>query len=114
MFRLATFNVLAKNRDDHAKNFAFLMDSNGGWRTSPAYDLTYSRGPGGEQSTMVIGEGRSPVRKQLIQLAEKFGITKSKSTAILDQVAEAVGKWKLVADEVGVSKASLKTIASGI
>jgi serine/threonine-protein kinase HipA len=114
MFRLAAFNVFAKNRDDHAKNFAFLMDSNGGWRTSPAYDLTYSRGPGGEQSTMVMGEGRSPGRKQLIQLAEKFGITKSKSTAILDQVYEAVGNWKLVADEAGVSKASLKTIASGI
>ena len=65
MFRLATFNVLAKNRDDHAKNFAFLTDSKGDSRTLPAYDLTYSRGPGGEQSTMVVGEGRRPGRKYL-------------------------------------------------
>ena len=114
MFRLAVFNVLAKNRDDHAKNFAFLMDSKGGWRTSPAYDLTYSRGPGGEQSTMVMGEGKNPGRPHLMQLAVKFGIAKSKSTAILDQITEAVGSWKLVADEAGVSKASAKTIASGI
>ncbi len=114
MFRLAAFNVLAKNRDDHAKNFAFLMDAKGGWRTSPAYDLTYSRGPGGEHSTLVMGEGKNPGRPHLMQLAVKFGITKSKSTVILDQVAEAVGNWKLFADEAGVSKASAKTIASGI
>jgi serine/threonine-protein kinase HipA len=114
MFRLAAFNVLAKNRDDHAKNFAFLMDAKGGWRASPAYDLTYSRGPGGEQSTMVMGEGKTPGRPHLLQLAEKFGILKTKAAAILDQVAEAVGNWKLIADEAGVSKASAKTIASGI
>lgn len=52
MFRLAAFNVLAHNRDDHAKNFTFLMDSNGLWRLSPAYDLIFSSGPRGEQSMM--------------------------------------------------------------
>lgn len=114
MFRLAAFNVLAKNRDDHAKNFAFLMDAKGGWRVSPAYDLTYSRGPGGEQSTMVMGEGRNPGRPQLLQLADKFGITKPIAATILDQVGETVGNWKSVAEEAGVSKISIKAIAAGI
>ena len=114
MFRLATFNVLAKNRDDHAKNFAFLMAAKENWRTSPAYDLTYSRGPGGEQSTMVMGEGKTPGRPHLLQLADKFGITKTKSAVILEQVAEAVGNWRSVAREAGVSKASIKAIAAGI
>lgn len=54
MYRLAVFNVLAYNRDDHSKNFSFLMDETGQWKLSPAYDLTFSSGPGGEQSTMVI------------------------------------------------------------
>jgi len=90
------------------------MDAKGGWRASPAYDLTYSRGPGGEQSTMVMGEGKTPGRPHLLQLAEKFGITRAKAAAILDQVAGAVGKWKSVAEEAGVSKASLKAIAKGI
>ena len=90
------------------------MDANGGCRESPAYDLTYSRGPGGEQSTMVMGEGKTPGRPHLLQLAEKFGITRAKAAAILDQVAGAVGKWKSVAEEAGVSKASLKVIATGI
>ena len=58
MFRLASFNVFAMNRDDHAKNFTFLMDENGGWRVNPAYDLTYSRGPGGEQSTVYASKNR--------------------------------------------------------
>ena len=47
-FRLACFNVFAHNRDDRAKNFAFLIDEQGTWRPSPAYDLTISGGPGGE------------------------------------------------------------------
>jgi len=39
------FNVLACNRDDHARNFAFLMEPDGTWRHTPAYDLTFSAGP---------------------------------------------------------------------
>lgn len=58
MFRWAVFNVLAYNRDDHGKNFSFLMDVSGQWRLSPAYDLTFSSGPQGEQSTTVMGEGK--------------------------------------------------------
>jgi serine/threonine-protein kinase HipA len=36
------FNVMARNVDDHSKNFSFCMNRNGVWRLSPAYDLTYS------------------------------------------------------------------------
>ena len=58
-FRLACFNVLAHNRDDHAKNVSFLLDdTTGRWTLAPAYDLTFSSGPGGEQSMPVMGEGR--------------------------------------------------------
>ena len=48
MYRLAVFNVLAHNRDDHGKNFSFLMSNTGAWKFAPAYDLTFSSGPGGE------------------------------------------------------------------
>jgi len=54
LFRLAAFNVFAYNRDDHAKNFSFLMDTTGAWQAAPAYDLTFSSGPGGEHSTTVL------------------------------------------------------------
>src|SRR6185295_14013196 len=40
MFRRACFNVFARNRDDHTRNFAFVMNEQGVWKPSPAYDLT--------------------------------------------------------------------------
>ncbi len=51
MFRMAIFNLFAHNRDDHAKNFSFLLDENHQWKLSPAYDLTFSYGSGEEHST---------------------------------------------------------------
>lgn len=67
--RAALFNILSHNRDDHAKNFSFLMDENSVWTVSPAYDLTYSNGPNGEHSTMVMGEGKSPTLQHFLRLA---------------------------------------------
>ena len=57
MFRRMVFNVLAKNRDDHAKNFSFIYTETG-WHLAPAYDLTYSpAGYNGEHATTVNGSG---------------------------------------------------------
>jgi len=50
------------NRDDHAKNFSFLLDVDNAWKLAPAYDLTFSEGPGGEHSTTYLGEGKSKSR----------------------------------------------------
>lgn len=47
MYRLACFNLFSHNRDDHAKNFSFLMDEKGVWKMSPVYDATFSYGPSG-------------------------------------------------------------------
>jgi serine/threonine-protein kinase HipA len=113
LFRLAAFNVLAHNRDDHGKNFSFLMNEQGDWRFAPAYDLTFSAGPGGEHSTLVMGEGKRPTMDHLLRLGEKFSIKDRK--AILDEVREAVNLWGKFAGELGVSKESKalveKTIA---
>ena len=76
LYQLAVFNVLAHNRDDHSKNFSYLMDSQGRWKISPAYDLTFSSGPRGEQSTMVMGEGRNPNTIHLLKLADEAKIKK--------------------------------------
>lgn len=104
LFRLAAFNVFAHNRDDHGKNFSFLMDPTGNWRLAPAYDLTFSSGPGGEHCTTVMGEGRHPSTGHLLRLGEMFSIKERK--AILEEVKDAIGRWKEFATEMGVSKAS--------
>jgi serine/threonine-protein kinase HipA len=74
-FERCIFNVIMHNRDDHSRNFAFRMNEQGLWKLSPAFDLTYSFGPGGEHSTSVAGHGKSITRAQLMQVAKAGGIS---------------------------------------
>jgi serine/threonine-protein kinase HipA len=109
-FRNAAFNVFAHNRDDHAKNFSFLMDERGAWRVSPAYDLTFSSGPAGEHSTVVMGEGKNPTTQHLLKLAEVASIKKQDALTILEQVKDAVSRWPNHAKTAGVSVLSRENI----
>lgn len=114
MFRLAVFNVLAHNRDDHAKNFTFLMDADGGWRLSPAYDLTFSSGPGGEQTTTVMGEGRAPGTEHLRRLGETAKLPGATVEAIIERTRDALAGWRDLARANGVSASSIKLIGARI
>ena len=112
IFRQMVFNVLAHNRDDHVKNFAFLMDaSTGEWALSPAYDLTYSSGPGGEHSMTLAGEGRDPGRAQMLRLAEQAGLSTREAGAAIEEVAEGVAQWSVFAEQVGVSEEGLRKVS---
>jgi serine/threonine-protein kinase HipA len=111
VFRLGAFNVFAHNRDDHGKNFSFLMDTQGNWRLSPAYDLVFSSGPGGEHSTSVLGEGKSPTPETLITLARHVDITETTAKGIIDQVRGSVAQWRHYAKIADVSHASENRIA---
>lgn len=113
-FRNAVFNVLAHNRDDHAKNFSFLMDSDGTWRISPAYDLTFSSGPAGEHCTTIMGEGKNPNISHLLKLAEISSIKPKKAAEIIDQVKNAIAKWPQFGKEAEVSKNSSELISKAI
>jgi serine/threonine-protein kinase HipA len=113
-FRNAVFNVLAHNRDDHSKNFSFLMDNNGVWKVSPAYDLTFSSGPSGEHSTMIMGEGKNPTKNHLLKLANVGSIKQDKALNIIDRVLQATAKWNKFAAEAGVSKLQTKNIGEAL
>ncbi|MCH9740807.1 MAG: type II toxin-antitoxin system HipA family toxin [Epsilonproteobacteria bacterium] len=102
VFRLACFNLFSHNRDDHDKNFSFIMNAKGVWFFSPVYDITFSSGPGGEHSLTYMGEGKKPTKKHLLALAKKHHI--KNADVIINQVIAAVKKWKHFAQEVGVSK----------
>lgn len=108
VFRLAAFNVYSNNRDDHSKNFSWLMDENGNWTFAPAYDLTYSSTRIGEHSTRIAGEGANPGRRNLLELANEFSINKPNN--IIDQVQEVLTRWPTIAKECGVNKKSIKLI----
>ncbi|MGF7231698.1 type II toxin-antitoxin system HipA family toxin [Arachidicoccus sp.] len=111
MFRLAVFNVMAHNRDDHAKNFSFLMNEFGEWKLSPAYDLTFSNGPGGEQSTMVMGEGRNITVKHLTKLGREAKLSKEFIENVIEQTITAISKWPNLSKDFEVSKSNRELIS---
>lgn len=112
MFRLAVFNILSHNRDDHGKNFSFLMDNSGQWKLAPAYDLTFSSGPRGHQSTMVMGEGQNPSNEHLIKLGKEANLTRSQIAPIIEQSKHALEQWETLSENHGVSKTNIKLIKS--
>ena len=104
MFRNMVFNVYAKNRDDHAKNHAFLMDGNGRWSLAPAYDLTFSSGPGGEHSAAIAGEGKNPGLSHLLAVSRGASIPDQDAREVIEQVRAAVDRWPQFAEEVQLSR----------
>ncbi len=112
VFRLAAFNIYSHNRDDHSKNFSWLMNESGKWTIAPAYDLTYSSTSIDEHNTRVSGEGAHPGRKQLMELAYEFSIKKPKD--IIAEVQESLSQWPTIAKACGVSDTSIRRIHAKI
>lgn len=114
LYRLMVFNVLAHNRDDHAKNFAFLFQPETGWRLSPGFDLTFAEGPGGEHTTAVCGEGRSPGTEQFRRVADGAGLGVKEAAHMVEEVREAVSRWPAFARTCGVRKSTEARIAKAL
>ena len=77
------FNVKAENKDDHSKNFSFMLDKKGSWKLAPAYDLTKSEGINGEQTAMVNGKGKNITDDDLIVVADEIGVSASKTKEMI-------------------------------
>ena len=107
-YQRMVFNVLACNRDDHTRQHAYLMGPDGDWRLAPAYDLTYSPGPGGEHYMDIEGEGRRPTRAQVTTLGKKHGLNADRVAEVVDKVRAAVAAWPKFAKAAGVTAASAK------
>lgn len=106
LFRRMVFNILANNADDHHKNFTFIMDRQGRWRLSPAYDMTYIFDSGGylpnkEHCLMIGGKYQDITLDDIISFASENGIRAPKS--IINKVATAVSTFRSLAKKNGVS-----------
>lgn len=86
VYRLMVFNYLIGNKDDHAKNFAFIY-RDGDWHFSPAYDLLPSSGLNGYHTTS-INETIEPTKEDLIAVAIKAGLNKKEAEAIFCELQE--------------------------
>lgn len=98
------FNVLARNCDDHTKNFAFLMDQSGKWTLSPAYDICHAYRPGSiwvsRQSLQVNGKREEITDSDFLEVAKKMNIKRPEEK--IEQVKQAVKRWKEFAVEAKV------------
>lgn len=92
-FRRMLYNVLAHNRDDHGKNTSYIMNRDGAWSLAPAYDLTFSPGPGGHHTMAVHGETLAPTWRDMLALARPVGIDERAAAPILEQVRAALHTW---------------------
>lgn len=115
LFRRMVFNVLAYNRDDHAKQISFLMDKKGQWSLSPAYDMTYAYNPTGEFTSshqMTINRKRDNIHiDDFMAVAGRQGIEPSDATEAITRVNEAVSHWGEYAQQAGVGGQQSKKIA---
>lgn len=87
LYRLMVFNVIIGNRDDHAKNFAFIYDD--GWHLSPAYDLLPC-GHEGDYHTTSVDDNPCPCEADVLRLAEKVGLDKKQARKIWEDISRAV------------------------
>jgi serine/threonine-protein kinase HipA len=102
MYRRMVFNVLARNCDDHTKNFAFRLKKDEKWELAPAYDICHAYRPGSvwvSQHALSINNKRKDINKaDLLLLGET--IRCKKAATIVDEIKDTVKKWKHFANEV--------------
>ena len=112
-FRRMVFNVVARNQDDHTKNIAFLMDRDGRWTLTPAFDVIYSHKPAGRwtnQHQMTInGKRDNFTAADLIAVGESISIPRPRN--IIDEVIDAVSRWQDFAAQAGVDPNWIADIA---
>ncbi|MBC5820954.1 MAG: type II toxin-antitoxin system HipA family toxin [Candidatus Eremiobacteraeota bacterium] len=113
-FRRMVFNVPSLNRDDHAKQHSLLFTQHHGWRLSPAYDLTYSTGPGAEHYLAVNGKGRDITRTDLLAVADRQDIDAKRAASIIDEVDTAIATLPATAKAYGVSGATAAEVRLAI
>lgn len=103
-FRRMVFNVMAANCDDHTKNFSFVMERDGRWRLSPAYDVTYAYNPKGmwtyQHLMSVNGKFKNIQWRDIERAGERFGIPFKRD--VYRQVAAAVARWPEFAAAAGL------------
>ena len=105
MFRRMVFNVIARNCDDHTKNFSFILKQGGKWELSPAYDLCHAYRPGSEwvsQHALSINGKRKEITKADLLVIGK-SIRCKKASEIIDEINDTVNQWKEFANDVNVN-----------
>jgi len=106
MFRRMVFNVIARNCDDHTKNFAFRLRKEQEWELTPAYDICFAYRPGSnwvsQHNLSINGKRANITREDLLEVAKSMNI--KKANTIINEINETVTKWNTFAEQVNVDE----------
>lgn len=112
MYRRLVFNVVIRNQDDHTKNISFLMDRQGKWTLSPAYDMGFAYNPNGgwtaQHQMSINGKFDDITRQDLLEFAKRNNI--KEATEIIDRITEVSSRWPLLAMECEVPQPMIDAI----
>lgn len=113
LFRRAVFNYLTCVCDDHDRNFSFLMNEEGKWRLSPAYDETFTYNFRNlfiaDKHCMSIEEcDRGITRAQFLRLAHQNDIRNASD--IISEVISAASSFEEKAKQIGIEKRIIDAI----
>lgn len=114
MFRRMVFNVIARNCDDHTKNFAFRLKKDRDWELAPAYDICFAYRPESDwvsqHNLSINGKRKSIIKEDLIAIAKSMNIKKASS--IIDQISKTVTNWYAFAEEAKVDTKFTESIGN--
>ena len=106
IYKRMVFAVLGMNCDDHVKNFSFLMNRDGKWSLSPAYDITFAYKPDNQwisQHQMTInGKSKKITDEDLIACGKKMGCSSDYCKTIISDTKAVVSNWLIYAERCGI------------
>lgn len=115
-YKRMCFNIVCRNQDDHVKNISFLMDKDGSWSLSPAYDITYSYRPDsfwvGQHQMMINGKRSNFTLDDILATASKMNIKKARAKELLNLVESVAHNFKQYAQCAGLSEEVSSAIES--
>ena len=104
VLRLAAFNIYSHNRDDHSKNFSWLMDDSGIWSLAPAYDLCHAYNPDSfwvsQHALSINGKRKNILKDDLLTVAKSMNIKKAEK--IISEISKKITLWNKYAEEMKV------------
>ena len=112
LYRRMVFNIIGRNQDDHAKNFAFLMDEKGIWNLSPAYDITYAKGTGYTKNHQLSLRGKTNdfTKNDLLDIAKLHSLKDNIVKEIIEQTIDIFSTFRNRAKELEINEESINKI----
>ena len=106
-FRRVVFNIVGCNQDDHVKNFSFMMDRQGNWDITPAYDFCHAEGSGFTKSHQLSINNKTSnfTLADLKHLARYARLPRNREKIVLEKTVDVFSNWHKPAKDLAIPKA---------